>query len=50
MKRYIVTTHLAEEPTVAKSAEKALSNVKFRYRLRGYFGPYTYWTVREVAG
>ena len=50
MKEYIVYTHAGEERTVATSAEKALSNVKFRYRRRGYFGPYTYWTVREVAG
>ena len=50
MKRYIVTTHLADEPTVAKSAARALANVKFRYRQRGFYGPYTYWTVREVAG
>lgn len=48
MKRYIVHTHICDEPTVAVSAKKALSNVKYRYRCRGYFGPYTYWTVKEV--
>lgn len=50
MKEYIVYTHAGEERTVAKSAARALSNVKFRYRKFGYFGPYTYWTVREVEG
>ena len=49
MKRlFIVTTHLAEEPTVAVSAAKALNNVKFRYRRMGFYGPYTYWKVWEV--
>lgn len=49
MKEYIVTTHVCEERTVATSPGKALSNVKFRYRKMGYYGPYTYWTVKEAA-
>ena len=47
MKCWIVHTHVRAERTVAKSAAKALSNVKFRYRLHGYFGPYTCWKVEE---
>ena len=45
MKCYIVWTHVGPERTIAKSAAKALSNIKFRYRQHGYFGLYTYWKV-----
>ena len=49
MKRlFIVSTHLAEEPTVAVSAAKAMNNVMFRYRRMGYYGPYDCWNVWEV--
>ena len=48
MKEYIVYTHAGEERTVATSAAKALSNVKWRYRRMGFYGPYTYWEVKEV--
>ena len=49
MKEFIVYTHAGEERTVAKSAAKALANVKYRYRKMGFFGPYTYGEVKEVA-
>ena len=49
MKRlFVVSTHIADETTVAVSAAKALNNVKWRYYKRGFYGPYTYWTVWEV--
>ncbi len=48
MKRYIVETHLGLEPTIAPSAARALSNVKYRYRRHGYYGPYTHWKVRAA--
>ena len=48
MREFIVYTHAGEERTVAKSAAKALANVKWRYRRMGFYGPYTYWEVREV--
>ena len=48
-RRYVVETHLGPEETVATSAAKALSNVKFRMRRRGVYGPYTYWTVKEAG-
>lgn len=47
MRHYIVSTHLGDFETVAKSPEKAISNV--RYRLFGRSGRPTtmYWTVAE---
>lgn len=49
MRKFIVETHLGDYETMAKSPEKAISNV--RYRIFGRSGrPLTmYWTVREVA-
>jgi len=49
MREYVVVTHVGNERTVAVSAAKALANVKYRYRRMGYFGPYTYWEVKEVC-
>ena len=47
MKHYIVSTHVGDFETMAKSPEKAISNVRFR--LFGRSGrPITmYWTATE---
>jgi len=48
MKRYIVFTHVGPETTVAASAKKALANVRWRLRQRGYRGPTDSWEVKEA--
>lgn len=50
MRKYIVSTHLGDFPTMASSEKKAISNV--RYRLFGRQPAdwhCKYWTAREVA-
>lgn len=49
MKKYIVETHLGDFETMAPSAHKALSNVRFRLFGRGGCANTTYWKVREVT-
>jgi hypothetical protein len=43
---WLVKTHLGVEATWAPTAEKAMANVKYRYRGMGYHGPYLYWEVK----
>lgn len=48
MKTYIVSTHLGDFETMATSAKKALSNIRFRlFGWSGYVNT-TYWTVKEA--
>ena len=47
MKTYIVETHLGAFETQAASAEKALSNIRFRLFGRRGFVNTSYWTVKE---
>lgn len=47
MKTYIVETHLGAFETQAASAEKALSNIRFRLFGRRGFINTSYWTVKE---
>lgn len=51
MKRlYIVSTHLGNFETWAASADKAISNIRFRLFGRGHHAQYTAgWTAKEAA-
>lgn len=49
MKKYIVETHLGDYETMATSARKALSNVRFRLYGRSGYAKTKYWTVKEVS-
>ena len=48
MKTYIVSTHVGEYMTMAVSAKKALSNIRFRLYGRSGYAKTEYWTVREA--
>lgn len=49
MKRYLVFTHLGVIPTVAKSAARALSNVRFRLFGNNPAREFVRaWTVKEA--
>lgn len=50
MRKYIVSTHIGDFPTMAPSPQKAINNVRWRIFGRG-FGEIRYvhsWTVREA--
>jgi hypothetical protein len=48
MKTYIVSTHLGDFKTMAVSAKKALSNIRFRLYGRSGYAKTEYWTVKEA--
>lgn len=50
MKKYIVETHLGDFETMATSARKALSNIRYRlFGRSGFTEKYTQnWTVKEI--
>jgi hypothetical protein len=48
MTKYIVSTHLGDFETMAVSAQKALSNIRFRLFGRSGYVNTTYWTVKEA--
>lgn len=48
MKTYIVSTHLGDFETMATSAKKALSNIRFRLFGRSGYAKTEYWTVKEA--
>lgn len=50
MKHYIVSTHLGDFETMAKSPEKAINNVRFRLFGRSGRQMTMYWTAAERKG
>jgi len=47
MKEWIVSTHIGDFPTVAATAERAISNIRYRLFGRRYVNT-AYWTAREA--